>query len=277
MRDFGTTGAAAITVVMPDDIHEVAASGFQRAPDAYDRGRPEYPMDAVEHLVRELRIGNASCVLELGAGTGKFTKLLASLVPTGVKVIAIEPVDGMRDKFASLLPAVEVLAGTAERIPLAADSVDAVVVAQAFQWFDGRAALQEIHRVLKPEGRLGLIWNIVDDSLDWVAKMEGLIRQREKNHPTYKSGEWRKAFEQTELFTPLQVWHSRYTQVGEHETLVNRAASLSFIAAMPEAERRSLLEEVRQLLSTHPQTKGRNTIELSYRTDCFWCRSTKRG
>jgi ubiquinone/menaquinone biosynthesis C-methylase UbiE len=181
--------------------------------------------------------GNASTVVDLGAGTGKFTKLLVSSAPRGARVIAVEPVEGMRKKFASLLPMVELLAGSAEHIPLETNWVDAVVVAQAFQWFNGIAALQEIYRALKPGGSLGLIWNATDESMDWMAKIAGLTG---------------------------------------HEMVIDRVASRSYIAALPEAERKRVLDQVRELLSTHPQTKGKGTVEIKYRTDVFWCQSTKR-
>jgi SAM-dependent methyltransferase len=260
---------------MTAQIHDIAAKGFQVASETYDRGRPEYPLDAIENLLQQLNIKPASTVVELGAGTGKFTKLLASLVPAGARVIAVEPVEGMRKKLSTLLPSLELLPGSAESIPLAAEAAIAIVAAQAFHWFNGPAALQEIHRVLQPGGKLGLIWNARDESVDWVAKLEELTHVHEKGVPRYRTGVWRQAFERTELFTPLQSLHFRYTQVGGHEMVVDRIKSSSFIAAMPEAEKKQVLDQVRELLSTHPQTKGTDTIEFPYRTDVFWCSCRK--
>ena len=262
---------------MTEQIHEIAAKGYQIAPEAYDRGRPAYPLDAVGRLLQELKIGAHSVVVELGPGTGKFTQVFTSLLPAGTRVIAIEPVQEMRKKFASLMPSVELLAGRAENIPLAESSCDAVVSAQAFHWFDGPAALREIYRILKPGGTLGLIWNLRDESVDWVARLEQLTQVHRKDVPTYKSGRWRQAFEQTELFTPLQRSYSQYAHVGSPETVLDRVASSSYIAAMPEAERKAVLEQVRDLLSSHPQTKGEPTIEFPYVTHVFWCECKKRG
>ncbi len=262
---------------MTAKIHDVAAHGFQTASEVYDRARPEYPLDAVEHLLQELSLGPASTVVELGAGTGKFTRMLAALLPATAQVIAVEPVEGMRKKFSSLLPALHLLAGSAESIPLASDAVDAVVSSQAFHWFDGPVALQEIYRVLRPGGKLGLIWNARDESVDWVAKLEELTHVYEKGAPRYRTGDWRRAFERTELFTPLRASHFRYTQVGGREMVVDRIASSSFIAALPEAEKKQALDQVGELISTHPQTRGKTTIEFPYRTDVFWCASTKQG
>ena len=130
-------------------IHEAAAVGFARGADAYERGRPEYPADALEPL----RLSPDLTVLDLAAGTGKLTRPLAA---SGARVIAVEPVAEMR---AALPSSVETLDGTAESIPLGDGSVDLVTVGQAFHWFDGDAALAEIHRVLRPGGRLALVWN----------------------------------------------------------------------------------------------------------------------
>ncbi|MBE9126100.1 MULTISPECIES: class I SAM-dependent methyltransferase [unclassified Coleofasciculus] len=149
-------------------IHNAAAQGFQIAATAYERGRPEYPQEAVHFLLETLDISPEKTVLDLGAGTGKFTRLLTC---AGAKLIAVEPVEGMRRQFSSLLPGIEIMFGTAESIPLASASVDVVLVAQAFHWFQGKSSLQEIHRVLKPGGWLGLIWNVRDESVEWVISL----------------------------------------------------------------------------------------------------------
>ena len=137
------------------NINSAAAEDFQVGADTYERGRPDFPAEAVEFLVQTLNINQASHVLDLAAGTGKLTRRLA---PTGAKLTAVEPVEGMRRKFSALLPGVEILEGTAEAIPLPSESLDVVVVAQAFHWFDGPRALAEIHRVpeTRGEARAGL-------------------------------------------------------------------------------------------------------------------------
>src|SRR5919198_1330659 len=121
-------------------INESAAKGFAAGADAYERGRPEYSPDAVTALVRELGIGPGKRVLDLAAGTGKLTRQLA---PTGADLVAVEPVAEMRAKLEATRHDVEALDGTAERIPLPNHSVDAVVVGQAFHWFDGIRAVSE--------------------------------------------------------------------------------------------------------------------------------------
>ena len=137
----------------PDAVNPVAAAGFGRAADVYERSRPSYPADAVARLVSELDIRAGRRVLDLAAGTGKLTRLLAE---HGAELVAVEPSAAMREAFVSVLPGVPVHEGTAEKIPLADTSVDAVVVAQAFHWFDAPRALVEIARVLRPVGGLAL-------------------------------------------------------------------------------------------------------------------------
>ena len=120
--------------------HPTAAAGFGRAADAYERGRPSYPDAAVAYLAAELGLGPAGRVLDLAAGTGKLTRLLAE---GGADVVAVEPVAAMRAVLAEAMPEITVLDGTAETIPLGPASVDAVTVAQAFHWFDAERARRD--------------------------------------------------------------------------------------------------------------------------------------
>lgn len=243
-------------------IHKKAAIGFDRAGDQYERGRPEYPQDAVNFLISKAGISSASTVVDLGAGTGKFTKLL---LPIKANLIAVEPVEGMRKTFSTLLPNVKILAGTAEAIPLEKQSVDAVLVAQAFHWFNGPDALKEIHRVLKPNGKIGLIWNARDESIDWVKRLTEIIDPHEGGAPRYKTMNWKMVFDNTDLFSPLELSHFSYVQYGTVETVVDRIGSISFISALPEEERNHVLDQVRDLL------KNQTSMSLPYRTDVYWC------
>jgi len=251
---------------MSNIIHETAAQGFARAADSYERGRPEYPLDAVHRLVSWLDLGPGKLVVEPGAGTGKFTRLL---IPSGARIVAVEPVAQMRNKFSSLLPQLQVLDGTAEAIPLPDACADAVIAAQAFHWFRGDAALAEFHRLLRPGGKLGLIWNRRDESVKWVAQLAAIVDRFEEGTPRYKSGEWRRAFASTSLFAPLRHAEFCYLQSGTPETVLDRVASMSMIAVLDEETRQGVLEEVRTLLRVHPDTRGRELIEFPYRTDVY--------
>jgi SAM-dependent methyltransferase len=245
-----------------------AATAFDRAGDEYERGRPTYPEDAVTTLVEALRLGPGRTVLDLAAGTGKLTRLL---VPTGARIIAVEPAAGMRRRLEAELSDVVALEGTAEAIPLGDDSVDAVTVAQAFHWFDGEAALAEIHRVLVPGGRLGLVWNGRDQGDPLHARLSEIMEPHRGDAPPYLADAWREAFERTTLFTPLEHARSRIVHELEPNGVVDRVASVSFIAALPERERARVAEEVRSLLARDPATRGRDRIALPYTTDVFWC------
>ncbi len=215
-----------------------------------------------------LGIDPQSHVLDLGAGTGKFTRLL---VPTKAKLTAVEPVEGMRKKFASILPGIQILSGTAESIPAGNSSFDAVVAAQAFHWFAGDLALKEIHRVLKLNGKLGLIWNVRDESFDWVSELTGILDGYSESVPRYGTDEWKKVFEHNPFFTPLKKRSFKHAQKGTIETVVDLVQSRSYIGSLREKDRGIVLRQVRALLMGHPQTKGKEEIEIPYRTDVYWC------
>jgi SAM-dependent methyltransferase len=247
------------------DIHE-AARGFSRVSDAYVLGRPTYPTDAVALLARELHLGPGSVVLDLAAGTGKLTALL---VGTGAEVVAVEPLAEMRATLEQALPDVRALEGTAERIPLAAESVDVVTVGQAFHWFRGDEALREIHRVLGPGGWLALVWNVRDDSVP--RGLTEILEPLRGAAPRYRTGSWREAFAATELFGPLRHAEFSHVQRLSPDALVARVASVSFVASLPPAEHEAVLAQVRDLLADDPATSGLDEIELPHRTEVFWC------
>jgi SAM-dependent methyltransferase len=222
-------------------IHPAARGGFALAADAYERGRPGYPDAAIEFLAARLRLGPGRTVVDLAAGTGKLTR---PLLATGAEVVAVEPVAQMR---AALPAAARAVDGTAEAIPLRAASADAVTVAQAFHWFDGDAALAEIHRVLRSGGTLALVWNRrrMDDPLNRA--VEELIAPYRGHTPALRTNAWRAAFERTDLFGPLEEHDFPNDQSLDADGLVDRVASISFIASLDEAARADVLQAVRAL------------------------------
>jgi SAM-dependent methyltransferase len=248
------------------DVHHSAARGFDRAADAYERGRPGYPEPAVAWLVEALGIGPGRAVVDLAAGTGKLTR---QLLPSGAGLVAVEPVAGMRARLAASLPGVRVAAGTAEAMPLPDGSADVVVAGQAFHWFDGVRALAEVHRVLRPGGGLGLIWNVRDESVPWVAQLTRIIEPHRGDAPRYQSGRWREAFAATSLFEPLREHGFSHEQRGDRAMVRDRIGSVSFVASLDPAVRAAVLAEVDELLDQHPALRGRPTVTLPYRTDVF--------
>jgi SAM-dependent methyltransferase len=170
------------------------------------------------------------------------------------------------------VPEAERVGGTAEAVELPDGSVDAIVAAQAFHWFDAPVALREMHRVLRPDGRVGLVWNRRDSSVEWVAKLSEIIERVRSDTPGYAQGRWREPFETTTLFTPLELHRFSYVQELTAEGVVDRVASISFVASLQEDQRAGVLDQVRALVASHPATAGRDPIELPYVTDVYTCR-----
>jgi SAM-dependent methyltransferase len=235
-------------------VHKVAAKGFSEGADAYERGRPDYPTEAIDWLADRLNLRSGAAVVDLAAGTGKLSSALRT---AGADVTAVEPVARMRTLIE---PPIRVVDGTAERIPLPDRSADAVTVAQAFHWFDGEAALAEIHRVLRPGGHLALLWNVrlLEDA--GQAAVEQLIAPYTGAIPRHRSGEWRGPIEASELFGPLEEREFPNQQALDADRLADRVASTSAIAALASDERRRLLERVRALA-------GNGTLTLRYRCE----------
>jgi SAM-dependent methyltransferase len=244
-------------------LHRLAAQGYATAADAYEKGRPDYPRAAIELLRDTLRVDAASTVLDLGAGTGKLTRLLA---PTGARLLALEPVEGMRRKLSQMVPSAVLLDGVAEAIPLPESSVDAAVAAQSFHWFHGDLALPEIHRVLRPRGRLSLLFNLRDERVDWVARISHILDRHGRDAPIHRLGAWRRSFSDSRLFAPLGEHEFTHTQELDLEGLLERVASISYISALPLKERYEVLNEVRELAATHPDLAGKSAYLFPYRT-----------
>jgi SAM-dependent methyltransferase len=244
---------------MPDDDRSATrlqqqASSFGAAAEAYERGRPPYPPEAVDWLLPE----GASRVLDLGAGTGKLTRQLRG---RGLAVVAVEPSAGMREQLARAVPDVAVHAGTAEEIPLPDGSVDAVLVAQAWHWVDRSRAVPEVARVLVPGGQLGLVWNIRDEREDWVAELSQIIHDP-NDHRRQDRGIIGPPFGPVEH--RAVEWKHR---LGPDE-LVNLAASRSYVITMPEEQRAAVLAGVRRLAGR----AGSGELVLPYVTECYRAR-----
>jgi SAM-dependent methyltransferase len=252
-------------------IHPSAARGFAAAADEYERSRPSYPSEAIAWLAEELEIGPSSRVLDLAAGTGKLTELL---VPFGPDLVAVEPIDEMRRWIAEKLPDVEALAGTAESMPLSDRSVDAVVVGQAFHWFDAPAAAVEIQRVLRPSGRLGVVFNVRDEEVDWQRRLTEVFRPFEGDTPRYRHGRWRTALDGGDRFTNPRSATFPLIWPATRESILDRVRSMSFVAAAGDEDRARILKEVRAMLDSHPDLAGRVEIPFPYVTECsVWDRT----
>jgi SAM-dependent methyltransferase len=249
-------------------MHEAAAKGFAREAQAYTRGRPEYPVALDRWLRDDLKLDESRTVVDLGAGTGKFTR---RLLATGANIIAVEPVQEMLAQLTQVVPTVAARSGTAENIPVNNGAVDAVVCAQAFHWFATKAALKEIHRVLRPGGSLGLIWNVRDESVEWAAAMTAIMSPYEGDAPRYRSGEWRKLFP-AEGFGPLREKHFRNDHTGAPEqVIVDRVLSTSFIAALDRPHQHIVVARLRDLIARTPELGGHDEVTVPYETVAFSC------
>ncbi|HEY6531983.1 MAG TPA: methyltransferase domain-containing protein [Acidimicrobiales bacterium] len=258
---------------MADERIRAEARGFHQGAEAYEVARPSYPADAVACIVGRAGIGPGRAVLDLAAGTGKLTRLLTA---TGADVIAVEPIEGMRTQLKTACPDVEVLDGTAESIPVAEASVDAVTVAQAFHWFDPQPALAEVARVLRPEGSFVLVWNVADRESPWLRDYFDIVTSHggvlpyerfmaDVDQPALVAEAGRGAF------TPLEEWRTSWTHLMGPEMLVERAASISVVASLPEAERAEVLRRIAELVATHPDLAGRESFGFPYVTRVLWC------
>jgi SAM-dependent methyltransferase len=229
---------------------------FGQAAEVYEKSRPTYPPQAAAWLVP----ASARTVVDLGAGTGKFTR---SLVELGFDVIAVEPDPVMLATLAGALPGVRALEGRAERIPLPDASVDAVTVAQAWHWVDPPKALPEIARVLRPGGTLGLVWNLRDIRVDWVRRLGTVMGGSEAEEYTKGEITIGEPFGETEFF---EVDWSMPTSA---DAIVDLVASRSYIIEASEEHRQRIFAKVRDLIATDPALAGRERFELPYRTRCF--------
>jgi SAM-dependent methyltransferase len=256
------------------EVHDVAARGFQSEATAYDRARPSYPPDAVAWLIDKLGVAPDRRVVDLAAGTGKLTRLME---PAGANLLAVEPVGGMRERLHANLPAIPLLAAVAEALPFATGSIDAVVVAQAFHWFDAERALAELARVVRVGGRLGLIWNARERGVDWVDQIWSVMDTVETSAPWRDHGAWAGpgavAGAGTESRNPWSDWtqatfhHVHHTS---HGMLIDRFRSVSHVAALPPERQAEVLDEIRTILREHPETAGSATVGISYRVDAMY-------
>jgi SAM-dependent methyltransferase len=233
------------------------AVSFSAVAEAYERARPEYPEEAAAWLTGEPPLE----VVDLAAGTGKLTRVLVRL---GHDVTAVEPLPEMLDQLRLAVPEAEPLLGTAESMPLADRSADAVVAGQAYHWFDHAAALVEIARVLRPGGTFGAIWNMRDETVDWVARLSAVIgsegqSEREPEDEVAASG----------LYEAVEEAEFRWEQPLDRTRLRDLVLSRSYCASLPPEEREPVLASVEAL---YDEVAGADGLVMPYVTYCFRAR-----
>lgn len=245
-----------------DSADSAGSSGERRVPrlsfggvaDSYARARPTYPREAASWLVGT----EHGHVLELGAGTGLLTEQLRGL---GHRVLATDPSEPMLRHLARRLPGTPAVLSAAERIPMRARSVDAVVAAQAFHWFDLDRTLPEVARVLRPGGHLGLVHNRRDERIPWVRRLGELIGTQDQQHdPTH-------ALQSSHLFGFVEETTFRMWQSLDRARLHDLVLSRSNVAMMADQERESVLRKVDDLYAEYG--RGHDGMLLPYVTHCY--------
>jgi ubiquinone/menaquinone biosynthesis C-methylase UbiE len=230
------------------------ARSFGGVAEAYDRGRPVYPREAAVWLTSDRPLS----VLELGAGTGKLTQQLVAL---GHDVHATEPDEKMLAILAKSLPDVRVSQASAEEIPSGDSSYDVVVSAQAFHWFDYDKALPEIARVLRPRGRLSLVWNQRDERIPWVKRLGKIIGTQE--HLTDPA----EVLAKSRLFGEVEEEAFRFWQIVDQHSIRDLVRSRSNIALLSTPEQEAKMAEV--LAFYEEYGRGRDGMQLPYTATCF--------
>ena len=241
---------------MDDDVRRQARS-FGPVADAYDRGRPSFPTEAAQWLAGP----DPATVLELGAGTGKLTSVLVEL---GHDVHATEPDPAMLAVLRRHLPDVPTSESGAEEIPLPDRSVDVVVAAQAFHWFDHEQALPEIARVLRPGGHVALAWNVRDERIPWVRRLGRLLGSP---GAAAEATESHDALVQSDLFGFVEDKQFPFWHQIDRESIVDMAASRSYVATLDEEARDRLLADVLAFYDDYG--RGMDGMQLPYRCECF--------
>ncbi|UDY35444.1 class I SAM-dependent methyltransferase [Dermatobacter hominis] len=249
-------------------VNPVAAGGFTSAAATYARIRPTYARPAIG-AIKDLCRGGGT-VLDLAAGTGILT---GQLVRAGLDLRAVEPLDAMARQFRLSLPAVPIVLGVAEALPVADHEVDVLTVGQGFHWFDADAALAEASRVLRPGGVLALVWNARDEATPWVDELTRLVEERTGGRPyiDHRERPWSEVVAASGGFTPLEEHRYPNPVPTTLDGVLDRLRSTSFVAALDEPDREALLDEARRLLAGHPELTG--TFDYPHETVLHTCRT----
>lgn len=247
-----------------NQIHQTAQQGFSHAAKLYQHARPNYPEAVVNWLKQDLALDAQSSVIDLGAGTGKFLPYLKQVTSA---IYAVEPIREMLQQLQAAHPDVIAIQAHSTAIPLASESIDAIVCAQSFHWFADIESLNEMHQLLRPEGHLGLIWNQRDEHVPWVKAIADILAPLEGDTPRYHSGEWKKVFEYQQLFQLERAHVFPHSHCGSVEQVVSqRLLSTSFIAAMPEAEQLALKAEFEAVIFAFTGKRPSDQITFPYVT-----------
>ncbi|TFK55041.1 S-adenosyl-L-methionine-dependent methyltransferase [Heliocybe sulcata] len=261
-------------------VHDLAKQGFGTGTnELYDRARPSYQSEALAYIRQEVQASSVN-IVEIGAGTGISTRALLAHPDWSQSVArlrALEPSEGMRDVFSKTVKddRVSIADGTFDTTGVEDGWADLVLVAQAFHWCpDYNAAAAEFARILKPTGIVALIWNLEDrDAAGWVAQLRDRVESHESGTPQFRLMLWRQTFDTPNyqsLFQPHieKTWERSLP--GTLDIVVDRACSKSYIAVLPENEKKKVVEDVTQIVKTGDrmtwQDKEKGIFNYPYKT-----------
>lgn len=226
-------------------LHPLAAQ-FASVAAAYERGRPDYAPAVAGAVAAELRLRTGAPVLDLAAGTGKLSRALLGI---GLDVVAVEPQETMRERLAAAIGDARVRDGVAEEIPLTDGSVGAVTVADGFHWFDQARALEEIRRVLRPDGGLAVLTTMPDWSgASWANDVGMLLDEVRPEHPFFDGPPWQETVRAAGAWTEPREVRVTSSMPADPERMVAYVGSMSFVAALPDEERAARLAQVASLV-----------------------------
>ena len=241
-----------------DEITKERAKSFGAIADTYARVRPGYPPEALAWLLPT----GARRVLDIGAGTGA---LSTGLLALGLEVIAVEPDAQMRRVLADRVPSADIRAGSAEQIPVESGEVDAVLGAQMWHWVDPAPATAEVARVLRPAGTFGVLWNLRDERVRWMAQLSVLV----PGEDVVGQDALTVRLPDASPFDGGAVRQFPWSQELAPEELVDLMATRSRVQMLDAEDRQAVLARVDELARTHPDLQGRSVIEVPYVTSCF--------
>jgi ubiquinone/menaquinone biosynthesis C-methylase UbiE len=224
-------------------------AAYAAVADTYERRRPSYSPQVVAWVIEKLGLGPGATVVDVGAGTGKLTRLL---VPSEARILAVEPLDEMRARLVAAAPTVEALAGSAEALPLPDAAADAITVACAMHWFDLDRALPEFHRVLRPGARFAVVAQARDLDQPLQVAIQQIIGRYLPD--LAELGGWRETVQQSSLFELVDQLDAGFEQRFDAEGLAERIGTISYIARLPDDERANVLARVRALGGTQAET-----------------------
>lgn len=246
-------------------VHEQAKS-FGKVADSYARGRPEYPAEVIEWVRHETGTSPGDQVVDVGAGTGKFTKLL---LDAGYAVTAVEPIEGMRARLSASLPQVRALGDAAEHLSLEDETADLVTCAQSFHWFANASSISEFARVLRPQRFLLLVWNQRDASDPVQAMLDGVLESHQDPEvPHSPSRAWKPVIDGSTEFVLAAEAHFQNVHELPRDAVADRLRSMSIFSNLAQAEQQSLLAELDALV---PRTE---MVRLPYRNEAYLYRKT---